>query len=242
MNNFNKTFIILLFSSIFCSTNNSEKVLKEEIIYSYKINEKSEKLKSKTIHKYNIDQYKVESIEYNPNDEIENKISYKYDKKGNMIKESWTNPKTIFTYKYDSNNNIIERNCSTCWVSRTVHEYDESGKELIKTIDYDKNGNTDITNTRTYKYDRDDDNNVIKSYWYQGDEINEKSIPISYIDIQYDSKNNLKKQSIYVEGKLESIYNYKYDENNKKNEEIHYDYLNEKLYSTTKTIFEYKYY
>ena len=137
----------------------------------------------------------ISQVEYNGDGEVDSRTEYSYDSAGNRIRYvlyDWDgNVIVLQEYTYDSAGNRIKEYHEYYW-----EEYDDEGNE------------TSIVRTGNYKYIYDSADNLIRmeQYWDHG---------VTYLE-EYDSNGNL----IYScensdDGKLESRYEYQFDEQGK---------------------------
>jgi len=250
--------IVLIFSINNCvsqkkenswSLSNLKGKVKSYTQYSYKAIKTSNKIKKrerttddhyKQIFNYNDKGYLLESLSYNEKDSLNNKFSYKYNEKGNLIElrqyELYYKPhfnikikkekKTLF--KYDEKENMIETiiyHTDMTIKNIIVLKYDEKGNKIEENY-YNSWG---LNNKYYYKYD--EKGNVIEIYFQN---LEQKNMTKSYFknlkvasesktEYKYNEKGNWIEKNVYnSDNSLINKSSAKYNDTENKIEENYY--------------------
>jgi hypothetical protein len=142
-------------------------------------------IEGKNIIVFNEKGIKIEESQYDSNDSLEHKYTYKYDDKGNEIEmnsfKSDGSLKFKNTYKYDDKYNKTEENSYASNGSlnyKNIYKYDDKGNE-IEEDDFKSDGSLDYK--FTYKYDYNKAGNWLKETGF----INDKPKNITVREINY---------------------------------------------------------
>jgi hypothetical protein len=118
----------------------------------------SEDIVGKNVLVFNEKGNKIEECQYDADDSLDHKYTYKYDDKGNVIEmcsfNSYDSLKFKNTYRYDDKGNKVEENAYNANGSlnyKFTHKYDEKGNE-IEECDYKSDGSLDYKFTYKYNY------------------------------------------------------------------------------------------
>ena len=153
--------------------------------------------------------------------DIEDKDTYKYDKKSNKVEaKSYSSDGSLSykeTFKYDENNNMIEHNGYSSDGSLSYKEtfkYDENNN-MIEQNNYSSDGI--LTSKETFKYD-EKSNNIEANYYSSDGSLTYK------FTFKYDENNNMIEKNGYSsDGRLDEKCAYKYDEMGNISEYLLYD-------------------
>ena len=186
---------------------------------------------------YNEKGNQIKICRYDKYGKIDNKNTYKYDEKGNIIEHNtYDDGRLVFKdiYKYDEKGNKIEKNhyyYDGRLDYKTTYKYDEKGNNIEENIyDYDYDG---YGSKYTYKYD-EKGNNIEKNYYGSNGRLDYKNT------YKYDEKgNNIEENTYYYDDRpIENYsYEYEYDKNNNWTQKI--QYRNTIPNSITERIIEY---
>jgi YD repeat-containing protein len=161
------------------------------------------------IYNYNEKGYINEEYEYIGDSlkTLKQKVSYKYDDKGNLIERRTSGNKSLLSkniFKYDKANNLIEEDCynwdSTIW-SKHILFNDFDGRKIQCDV-YKGDGN--LESRVTYKYN-DKGKEIEWACYHKDGTLDRKDITI------YDDKGVLQGQEWYDKRGLYRKYTYEFD-------------------------------
>lgn len=211
-------------------------------LYSYTAIEKfgdvvkDERQKYNVIH-FNLSGMMLESALYNPDNTLDNKITYVYDEKNNRIEVNRTNADDNLLFKmknkFDENGNQVESNIYNPdgSLAYRIKEKFDTNNHLIETRMFEPDG-------KLYGYDihtTDSLGNILETNNFSNDGvINNKIIN------KYNKKGLLIEKNVFNHNVLQEKTTYKYNENDNISEEILINkYENTTIVKTYKYTYDY---